>query len=95
MKAREDPERMQEYRRRYDVAHRESRRNGNARRRELERAIDAMTVIQWENLKAAYYHKDRPLFGSYVGTFWRPAHVRGNAENGINVNDYEVLAPKG
>lgn len=42
----------------------------------------------------ATYSEDKPLFGKYSGTFWRPAHVRGNADNGTVYKDYKVKAPK-
>jgi hypothetical protein len=42
----------------------------------------------------AHYSEDRPLFGKYSGTFWRPAHVRGSAEIGMVGKDYKVTAPK-
>jgi hypothetical protein len=38
----------------------------------------------------ATYTPEHPLFGKYVGTFWRPDHVRGKAENGIVDKDYSV-----
>lgn len=38
----------------------------------------------------AHYSEDRPLFGKYVGTFWRPAHTRGTAARGVVVKDYET-----
>ena len=36
------------------------------------------------------YTPEHPLFGKYVGTFWKPDHVRGNAKNGIVLKDYKV-----
>ena len=42
----------------------------------------------------ATYSDDRPLFGKYSGTYWKPAHVRGNADNGTVYKDYKVKAPK-
>lgn len=42
----------------------------------------------------ATYTEDRPLFGRYTGTFWRPAHVRGSAEGGVIEHAYEVKAPE-
>lgn len=33
---------------------------------------------------------ERPLMGKHVGTYWWGWQVRGKADNGINVNDYEV-----
>ena len=41
----------------------------------------------------AHYTPDKPLFGRYVGTFWRPMHVRGNEAVGKIVKDYEVKTP--
>lgn len=32
----------------------------------------------------------RPLFGKYAGTFWRPAHVRGEAEFGTRAKGYRL-----
>lgn len=40
----------------------------------------------------ATYTEDKPLFGKYVGTFWRPAHVRGSAELGTVNSTYKVKA---
>lgn len=42
----------------------------------------------------ATYTEERPLFGRYVGTFWRPAHIRGNAERGVVQHAYTVDAPE-
>lgn len=42
----------------------------------------------------ATYSEDRPLFGKYSGTFWKPAHVRGSADIGMVGKDYKVKAPK-
>lgn len=41
----------------------------------------------------AQYTDTAPLFGKYVGTFWRPAHVRGEEKYGVVVKDYAVDAP--
>lgn len=38
----------------------------------------------------ATYTEDKPLFGKYTGMFWRPAHVRGNADVGAVFKDYRV-----
>lgn len=40
----------------------------------------------------ATYTEDKPLFGKYTGTFWRPAHVRGTADAGTVYKDYKVKA---
>lgn len=41
----------------------------------------------------ATYTEDKPLFGHVTGTFWKPAHVRGQAEQGIVLKDYRVKMP--
>lgn len=38
----------------------------------------------------ATYTPESPLFGKYVGDFWRPDHVRGNSKQGVVVKDYNV-----
>lgn len=38
------------------------------------------------------YTEERPLFGHIAGTFWKPAHVRGNEKSGIVDKDYRVNA---
>lgn len=35
------------------------------------------------------YTKDAPMFGKYTGTYWIPAHTRGNPDKGISLKDYE------
>lgn len=40
----------------------------------------------------ATYTEDSPLFGKYVGQFWKAAHVRGSIEAGAVVKDYNVKA---
>lgn len=40
----------------------------------------------------AHYTPEKPLFGKYVGTVYRPMHMRGKAENGIVEKDYRVHA---
>lgn len=34
------------------------------------------------------------LFGKYEGRFWMPAHVRGSADAGVALKDYNVKAPR-
>ena len=41
-----------------------------------------------------HYSEDKPLFGKYAGTFWKPAHVRGDLDAGVVSKDYSVKAPK-
>jgi hypothetical protein len=41
----------------------------------------------------ATYTADHPLFGHFVGTVWKPAHVRGSAKMGVVVADYRVFPP--
>jgi len=38
----------------------------------------------------SHYTSEKPLFGKYEGTFWTPMHLRGSAEHGIVVKDYQV-----
>lgn len=38
----------------------------------------------------ATYSEDKPLFGRIAGTVWRPSHVRGSADHGTVVKDYEI-----
>lgn len=38
----------------------------------------------------AHYTADKPLFGKYTGTFYRPMHIRGSAEKGIVGKDYRI-----
>jgi hypothetical protein len=34
------------------------------------------------------HYKIKGLFGKYRGSFWRPAHLRGNLDNGFTQKDY-------
>ena len=38
----------------------------------------------------AHYTEDHPLFGKYIGDFWRPQHMRGNESLGRIDKIYEV-----
>lgn len=38
----------------------------------------------------ARYTADKPLFGKYVGTFWKPSHTRGNLDLGRLNHEYHV-----
>lgn len=38
----------------------------------------------------ATYTAEKPMFGKYVGTFWKPAHVRGDAKLGRINHEYHV-----
>jgi hypothetical protein len=40
----------------------------------------------------AHYSEEKPLFGKYAGTFWIPAHVRGNKDFGVVKSTYKVKA---
>ena len=40
------------------------------------------------------YTMDKPLFGKVAGTFFVPMHVRGNASEGIVIQDYVVKSRK-
>jgi hypothetical protein len=39
----------------------------------------------------ATYTPDKPLFGKFVGTYWREAHARGSKDAGEVAKDYEVF----
>lgn len=41
------------------------------------------------------FTEDAPLFGKHAGTYWWAPHVRGDATQGVNVNDYRVQALPG
>lgn len=43
----------------------------------------------------ATYTEAKPLFGRVSGTFWVPAHVRGDRDSGVVASDYRVKGPKG
>lgn len=38
----------------------------------------------------AHYTEENKLFGKYVGMFWRPMHIRGNAKHGIVGKEYSI-----
>lgn len=38
----------------------------------------------------ATYTENKPLFGHFTGTVWKPAHVRGEASQGAVLKDYSV-----
>lgn len=42
----------------------------------------------------AVYSRERPLFGRYAGTFWKPQHIRGKASVGTVEKQYQVTQPK-
>lgn len=39
----------------------------------------------------ANYSPEHPLFGKYVGQFWKPSHVRGSIGSGAVVKDYKIV----
>jgi len=39
----------------------------------------------------AHYTAEKPLFGKYTGTFYRPMHLRGSIEKGIIEKDYRYI----
>jgi len=41
------------------------------------------------------YTEDAPLFGRLTGTYWKPAHVRGSATEGVVFSNYNVKGPQG
>lgn len=42
----------------------------------------------------AHYTEEKKLFGKYVGMFWRPMHIRGNAKHGIVGKEYAMEPPQ-
>ncbi len=42
----------------------------------------------------ATYTPDKPLFGHYVGTVWKPQHLKGSKDHGEIVKDYAVKGPQ-
>ncbi len=42
----------------------------------------------------ANYRAERPLFGKFEGSFWRPMHVRGDPAAGTVSKDYSVTPPE-
>lgn len=40
----------------------------------------------------AVYTPEAPLFGRLVGAYWKPSHVRGNADRGRITSEYHVTA---
>src|SRR5215471_6223848 len=63
------------------------RREGQAERVGLVRALHICRG------HFATYTPEHPLFGKYVGTFWRPDHVRGSREAGEVNKNYSVGSP--
>ena len=41
------------------------------------------------------FTEDAPLFGKHTGTYWWSPHIRGDAAEGVNVNDYRIQTPGG
>lgn len=42
----------------------------------------------------ATYSPEKPLFGKYSGTFWKPQHIKGSKKSGEIVKDYAIKSPK-
>ena len=40
----------------------------------------------------AKYTQEKPMLGKYVGTYWRPSHVRGQKKLGYADKDYALVA---
>lgn len=55
-------------------------------------SLPGMTSLHIVRGHFATYTAEKPLFGKYVGTYWREPHTRGSAEHGEVAKDYEVLA---
>jgi hypothetical protein len=59
-------------------------REGAAERTGLKRALHICRG------HFATYSDEKPLFGKYAGTYWKPQHVRGSKARGEVVKDYAV-----
>ena len=65
----------------------------------MRRILDTEGEAQTKGLAHAFhicrghfktFTDEAPLFGRHVGTYWWPAYVRGNAEEGVVEKDYRV-----
>jgi hypothetical protein len=65
----------------------------------MKRVLKIEGNIETEGLKRALhicrghfatYSPEKPLFGHFAGTVWKPAHVRGTPDEGIVVSDYKI-----
>jgi hypothetical protein len=68
----------------------------------MKKVLRTEGALESEGLKKALhicrghfstYSEERPLFGKVAGTFWIPAHVRGNIEVGSVLSDFKVKEP--
>jgi hypothetical protein len=68
----------------------------------MKRILKTEGNIESEGLKRALhicrghfstYSEEKPLFGRVAGTFWIPAHTRGQIKEGVVISDYKV-SPK-
>ena len=60
------------------------------RRRSLHGESQGLTASHLCRGHNKTFSADAPLFGKYVGTYWVPAHRRGNAKIGVVEKDYSV-----
>lgn len=64
----------------------------------MKRVLDTEGKAQSVGVKKAFHicrghfktYDDKPLFGRLRGTFWTPAHIKGNIGRGIVRKDYEI-----
>lgn len=54
--------------------------------------LPSLTALHVVRGHFATYTPEKPLFGKYVGTYWREAHTRGDIAAGEVAKDYEVAA---
>jgi hypothetical protein len=54
---------------------------------------DGMTALHIVRGHFKTYTRERPLFGTYVGTYWWSPTARGKSENGVVVKDYAMSPP--
>jgi len=68
---------------------------GNTRRAYLSgNKTDIKQALHIVRGNFATYTESNPLFGKFTGTYWRPAHVRGDKKHGEIVKDYNVKPPQ-
>lgn len=65
-------------------------------RRSWEKSSGGISATCWHAVKGnlATYTDERPMFGipGRTGTYWRPAHARGNPSKGTITHEYHVTA---
>lgn len=65
---------------------------GHSTRTKTSANIGQVGIMPWHLCRGhfATYTAERPLFGKYVGRYWREPHMRGKKERGEIVKDYDI-----